>query len=69
MAIMTLNVEGMSCNHCVQAVNNALSGIAGVADIVVSLKDKTVSFSHDPAQVPLETIKAAITDAGYLPGD
>jgi copper chaperone len=62
---ITLNVNGMSCEHCVKAVNNALSNIACVADSVVSLKDKTVSLSYDPAQAPLETIKAAITDAGY----
>lgn len=65
MEKMMLNVEGMSCEHCVKAVNNALGGIPGVADIVVSLKNKTVFFSHDPAQAPLETIKAAITDEGY----
>jgi copper chaperone len=61
----TLTVEGMSCNHCVNAVSNALGGIAGVADVVVSLKDKTASFSYDPAQTPLEAIKAAITGEGY----
>ena len=62
---MTLNVEGMSCDHCVKAVNNALSAITGVSHIAVSLKDKTVSFNFDPAQASLQAIKAAITDAGY----
>jgi copper chaperone len=62
---ITLNVEGMSCEHCVKAVGNALSGMAGVADIAVSLKDRTVSLSHDPAQAPLDAVKAAIRDAGY----
>ena len=61
----TLKVEGMSCEHCVKAVNNALSAIAGLADINVSLQDGTVSFSHDPALAPLESIKAAITEEGY----
>jgi copper chaperone len=62
---ITLNVSGMSCEHCVKAVNNALSAIAGVKDIRVSLKDGKVSFSHDPAKAPLDTIKAAITEEGY----
>ncbi|MDR0455471.1 MAG: copper ion binding protein [Treponema sp.] len=61
----TLTVEGMSCDHCVKTVKNALGGFAGVADIAVSLKDKTASFGYDPAQTPLETIKAALTDQGY----
>ena len=60
-----LRVEGMSCEHCVKAVTNALGGIGGVTGVVVSLKDKTASFSFDPAQTPLETIKTAITDEGY----
>jgi copper chaperone len=64
----TLKVDGMSCEHCVKAVNNALAGIAGVTDIVVSLKEGTASFSHDPAVVPLETIRAAITEEGYEVG-
>ena len=65
MEKITLKVEGMSCEHCVKAVNNALAGIAGVRDVTVSLKDGTASFSHDPALAPLETIKAAITEEGY----
>jgi len=62
---ITLNVSGMSCEHCVKAVNNALSAISGVKNIAVSLKDGKVSFSHDPAQAPLDAIKAAITEEGY----
>jgi copper chaperone len=61
----TLNVTGMSCEHCVAAVKNALDALAGVADVNVSLKDGTVSFSYDPALAPLETIGAAIRDEGY----
>ena len=61
----TLNVNGMSCEHCVKAVKNALGGIAAVKDIDVSLKKGTVSFKHDPALAPLETIKAAIINEGY----
>jgi copper ion binding protein len=61
----TLKVTGMSCEHCVKAVNNALGGIKGVADVAVSLKEGTASFRHDPALAPLETIKAAIKEEGY----
>ena len=61
----TLNVEGMSCEHCVKAVNKALAGIAGVANVVVSLKDKTVSFDCDPALAQMEAVTAAITDEGF----
>ena len=68
METKTLQVTGMSCEHCVRAVNNALGGIAGVADISVSLKDGTVSFAYDPALASIEAVKAAITDEGYEAG-
>jgi len=61
----TLKVNGMSCEHCVKAVNGALGAIAGVADVVVSLKEGTVAFKHDPSRAPLETIKAAIVEEGF----
>jgi len=61
----TLPVKGMSCEHCVQAVKRALGGITGVADIAVSLKEGTVSFTHDPALAPIDVIKAAIEDEGF----
>jgi len=64
-----LSVKGMSCEHCVKAVTNALAGIAGVTDITVSLKEGTASFSHDPALAPLDTIKAAIREEGYESAD
>ena len=65
MEKITLKVTGMSCEHCVKAVTDALTGIAGVTDVTVSLKKGTASFSHDPAVAPLEKIKAAITEEGF----
>jgi copper chaperone len=65
MEAKILNVEGMSCEHCVKAVSNALLAIDGVEDVAVSLQDKTASFRYDSALVSLETISAAIIDEGY----
>ena len=45
----TLKVDGMSCEHCVKAVNKAVSGLAGLADVSVNLKGGTVSFNYDAA--------------------
>jgi copper chaperone len=65
MEKITLKVEGMSCEHCVKAVTNAVSALPGLAGVSVDLKGGTVSFSYESAQTPLETVKAAIVDAGY----
>jgi copper chaperone len=60
-----LKVEGMSCEHCVKAVTRAVNDLPGLADVAVDLKGGTVAFSFDPAKAPIETVKAAIVDAGY----
>ena len=64
MEKIVLKVEGMSCEHCVRAVSNAVAG-AGAADVTVDLKSGSASFSYDPAKTQLETIKAAITEEGF----
>ncbi|CAM4112725.1 copper ion binding protein [Saccharibacillus endophyticus] len=63
MQTTTLNVEGMSCNHCVKAVEGAVkeAGAQGTVD----LGAKTVDVSYDEATVSLDAIKAAIEDQGY----
>ena len=61
----TIKVNGMSCNHCAGAVQNALGGINGVKDAVVNLKAGTVSFNIDSALASMETVAAAIAEAGF----
>ena len=65
MENVTIKVEGMSCEHCVRAVSNAITGIAGTANVKVELKSKTASFSYDPARTGLEAIKSAIAEEGF----
>lgn len=60
-----LHVEGMSCEHCVKAVTNAVNSLPGIGNVTVDLSAKTVTVEHDPAQSPLEKIKAEIDDQGY----
>ncbi len=60
----TLNVEGMMCAHCKAHVEKALAGVDGVTEAVADLESKTatVTLSKD---VPDETLKAAVAEAGY----
>jgi copper chaperone len=60
-----LKVEGMSCEHCVKAVKNAAGALPGVDSVVVSLSEKTATLQYDPAQTPLDKIKAEIEEQGY----
>lgn len=60
-----IRVDGMSCEHCVKAVNSAVGAMAGVASVVVDLPAKTVTVEYDASQSSLDAIKAEIEDQGY----
>lgn len=65
METTVLKVDGMSCEHCVKAVRNAVGALDGIGRVDVNLKAKTVTVEHDPAKAPLDKIKAEIEDQGY----
>ena len=63
MARTTLNIDGMSCGHCVASVNDALREADGVAVATVALGTATVEF--DPTTTSPEKIADAVSKAGY----
>ncbi|NGQ95905.1 heavy-metal-associated domain-containing protein [Brevibacillus sp. SYP-B805] len=63
MKNVTLQVEGMSCNHCVATIEGALREIG--ASGKVDLAGKTVSVTFDEEKVSLEAVKEAIEEQGY----
>lgn len=65
MSTVVLNVEGMSCHHCVKAVTDAVGALDGVSAVDVSLEKKTATVEYDAEQVSLEDIKDAIEEEGY----
>ena len=69
MTKTVLNVSGMSCSHCENAVKNALGELDGVSSVAVSLGENTVTVEYDSNTVSLESIKGAIVDEGYEVAD
>lgn len=63
MSNVTLNVKGMSCNHCVKSVEEAVKN-AG-ANGQVDLANGTVAVEYNEQAVTVDQIKAAIEDQGY----
>ena len=55
-------VTGMSCGHCVRAVEEAVQGVDPQAQVRVELAQGQVQVQS--AQ-PREALAAAIADAGY----
>lgn len=58
-----LKIDGMSCGHCVNAVDKALKSVDGVQVEQVAIGSATVSY--DPAATSADKITRAIEDEGY----
>ncbi|MFC5587845.1 copper chaperone CopZ [Sporosarcina soli] len=65
MENLTLNVQGMSCGHCVSAIETSVGKLAGVSQVKVKIDDAQVEVSFNESQVLLDTIKETIEDQGY----
>jgi copper chaperone len=57
-----LQVEGMSCGHCVGAVTRSVQEIDASAKVDIDLTTQKVRIA---SSANLEELKAAITEAGY----
>lgn len=65
METATLNVSGMSCGHCVKAVEGSVGKLDGVKKVEVKLDKGQVDVEFDANVVTLATIKDTIDDQGY----
>lgn len=63
MANVTLKVNGMSCGHCVNAVEGALKDIG--AKGTVNLAQGTVDIQYEESNVTAADLKEAIEEQGY----
>jgi copper chaperone len=63
MKKVELEIEGMSCDHCLATVRRALSGIPGVS--VTDVRIGSASLAIDPERAPIGTLIDAIQDVGY----
>lgn len=60
-----INVEGMSCDHCKNAVESALAKMNGVSAEEVDLEKGQVRVDYNEEKVQLSDMKDAIEDQGY----
>ena len=58
-----LKVTGMTCDHCVHAVTEAITGVAGVSAAQVDLEAGAATVEGE--MVDLDAIVAAIKEEGY----
>lgn len=60
----TFTVSDMTCNHCKQSIETALSALAGVEGMTVDVDAKTVTVTGPVAD---DQVADAIREAGYTP--
>ena len=63
MSKLELEIQGMSCGHCVAAVSEALGDLDGVN--VEAVRIGSAQVEYRPELVSPEQIVLAVEDAGY----
>ncbi len=63
MKVMTLHIEGMSCGHCLNAVNQALAGVAGAT--VRSVRIGRAEVEVADGGTASDELVTAVEEAGY----
>ncbi|HKL79394.1 MAG TPA: copper chaperone CopZ [Mobilitalea sp.] len=65
MEKVVLNVEGMSCSHCENAVKKAVGALEGIDKVEVDLAGNTVTVDYDASKVSVDNMKVEIEEQGY----
>ncbi|MGA7498139.1 MAG: heavy metal translocating P-type ATPase [Isosphaeraceae bacterium] len=63
--VWEIPIAGMTCDHCVRTVSQALSSVPGVESAKVDLPGARAEVSVDSSRADLETLRTAVEAAGY----
>ena len=64
----TVNIPGMSCEHCVRTIETELSELEGVQSAKADLTDKSLSISWD-APLEWDDIVTLLNEINYPPAE
>lgn len=62
---VTLNVEGMTCEGCENAIKAGVETLDGIAFVESSFEEGWTKVRYDKAVTSVEAIEGKITDTGY----
>ena len=66
--VLELNVSGMICRACEDAIADALLHTRGVVSAQAHYWRGRVTITYDPNIVTEDTLRQVLTNAGYPPG-
>ena len=64
MTETTYSVTGMTCDHCVRAVQSEVGKVSGVASVAFDLAAGKVTVQSE-GPVDLAAVRAAVEEAGF----
>jgi len=62
---VTLNVEGMTCEGCENAIKAGVESLDGIASVESSFEEGWTKVKYDKATTSVDAIEGKITDTGY----
>jgi copper chaperone len=65
MTHKNIQVDGMTCDHCVETVTKAVNSLDGVRQVSVDLDKKQVSVDFDESQTDQDAISSKIIEVGF----
>ncbi len=65
MAVIELTVQGMTCDHCVRAVQAGVGAVPGVESVTVDLATGRVAVTAG-TEVDAAVLRAAVDEVGYV---
>jgi len=65
MGQITLKIEGMTCDGCVNSLTSVLQTIPGVSQVQVTLEPGEANIVFDATQTHIEALQQTIQRAGF----
>jgi copper chaperone len=62
-----LGIEGMTCDECVQKIENSLKNVNGVQSVQVDREKAVATVTYDSRKTDVPTLHDALLNSGYKP--
>ena len=63
---VVLNVDGMTCTGCENAIKSGVESLEGIASVESSFEEGWTKVKYDMSLTSVEDIQGKITDTGYV---
>ena len=63
---VVLNVDGMTCTGCENAINAGVESLEGISSVESSFEEGWTKVKYDMSLTSVEDIEGKITDTGYV---